>query len=578
MQLDRAERGFSFQADGPLDMRMSKSGLTAAEFLNSADEAEIARVLRDYGEEPRARAIARAIVAARPVERTAELAAIVRRAAGFRPGQKSDPATRTFQAIRIHLNAELDELEQGLAAAERSLRPGGRLGRRHLSQPRGPDREALLPRTQRRNAGRFAPPSCACVDPQRADVRAGRQAGFPDGARAGREPARALGAAAERGPHVRASMEGEACNERPQLPFACSWSRAAPERRSAATSSRCASRRSAPRWRMSRPRSCSPSATSALLQTEIGTRGRLPQLERWNVKVLALSAPVGRPVPRAAASSWRGSPSPSTRSTSRRRWCWPRRPRLRRRPPRSASRRRTNAGAPQPASPRALLHQASLKNPRRARSRRSRSPHCPRRPVQVHGQAGHSGEAGTNPSAKLPKAVDKPGLAAAHRPRNRWISRDGAAKPVTKPVRLAKDRPARSASGEALSKPKRPRTCIPPDERTVARSRRATARAAPTRRPAPPDSRRDAPAADVRHAGLCRRRSRSSRCASSISRRSATMPGARKALTALVPERGDIVDRDGEPLARTIDAWTIAHPPDQGHRRQARARPRSSPS
>ncbi|HET7708344.1 MAG TPA: 16S rRNA (cytosine(1402)-N(4))-methyltransferase RsmH [Sphingomicrobium sp.] len=127
MQLDRPERGFSFQGDGPLDMRMSKSGLTAAEFLNEADEAEIARILRDYGEEPRARSIARAIVAARPVERTAELAAIVRRAAGFRPGQKADPATRTFQAIRIHLNAELDELEEGLAAAERSLRPGGRL-------------------------------------------------------------------------------------------------------------------------------------------------------------------------------------------------------------------------------------------------------------------------------------------------------------------------------------------------------------------------------------------------------------------------------------------------------------------
>jgi 16S rRNA (cytosine1402-N4)-methyltransferase len=127
MQLDRAERGFSFQANGPLDMRMSRSGLTAAEFLNSAEEAEIARVLRDYGEEPRARAIARAIVAARPVERTAELAAIVRRAAGFRQGQKSDPATRTFQAIRIHLNAELDELEEGLEAAERALKPGGRL-------------------------------------------------------------------------------------------------------------------------------------------------------------------------------------------------------------------------------------------------------------------------------------------------------------------------------------------------------------------------------------------------------------------------------------------------------------------
>ncbi len=127
MQFDRADRGFSFSADGPLDMRMSRSGLTAAEFLNSADEAEIARILKDYGEEPRARSIARAIVSARPVERTGELAAIVRRAAGFRPGQKSDPATRTFQAIRIHLNAELDELEEGLQAAERALKPGGRL-------------------------------------------------------------------------------------------------------------------------------------------------------------------------------------------------------------------------------------------------------------------------------------------------------------------------------------------------------------------------------------------------------------------------------------------------------------------
>ena len=127
MQLDRPERGFAFSTDGPLDMRMDQSGPTAAEFLNQADEAEIARVLREYGEEPRARTIARAIVNARPLERTGELAAIVRRAVGYRQGQKSDPATRTFQAIRIHLNAELDELEQGLVAAERSLRPGGRL-------------------------------------------------------------------------------------------------------------------------------------------------------------------------------------------------------------------------------------------------------------------------------------------------------------------------------------------------------------------------------------------------------------------------------------------------------------------
>jgi 16S rRNA (cytosine1402-N4)-methyltransferase len=127
MQIDQAERGFSFQSDGPLDMRMSKAGETAAEFLNTAEEADIARILKDYGEEPRARSVARAIVAARPLSRTGELATVVRRAAGFRPGQKSDPATRTFQAIRIHLNAELDELEQGLAAAERSLKAGGRL-------------------------------------------------------------------------------------------------------------------------------------------------------------------------------------------------------------------------------------------------------------------------------------------------------------------------------------------------------------------------------------------------------------------------------------------------------------------
>jgi 16S rRNA (cytosine1402-N4)-methyltransferase len=127
MQLDQADRGFSFQNDGPLDMRMSQSGETAAEFLNHAEEGEIARVLKEYGEEPRARAVARAIVAARPLTRTAELAAVVRKSLGYRQGQKSDPATRTFQAIRIHLNAELDELEQGLRAAERSLRPGGRL-------------------------------------------------------------------------------------------------------------------------------------------------------------------------------------------------------------------------------------------------------------------------------------------------------------------------------------------------------------------------------------------------------------------------------------------------------------------
>lgn len=126
MQLDRPERGFSFQADGPLDMRMGIDGPSAADFLNSADEAEIADVLYRFGEEPKSRRIARAIVAARPLERTAQLAEIVRRAVGYHPGAK-DPATRAFQAIRIHVNGELDELDAGLRAAERLLKPGGRL-------------------------------------------------------------------------------------------------------------------------------------------------------------------------------------------------------------------------------------------------------------------------------------------------------------------------------------------------------------------------------------------------------------------------------------------------------------------
>ena len=127
IQLDQPRRGFSFQADGPLDMRMGQSGQSAADFLNRADEAEIADVVFHYGEEPKARRIARAIVAGRPIERTGQLADIVRKAVGHKPGAKKDPATRTFQAVRIHINEELQELEGGLAAAEQVLAPGGRL-------------------------------------------------------------------------------------------------------------------------------------------------------------------------------------------------------------------------------------------------------------------------------------------------------------------------------------------------------------------------------------------------------------------------------------------------------------------
>ncbi len=127
MQLDRPERGFSFQGDGPLDMTMSQSGMSAADFLNTAPEQEIADVLYRYGEEPRSRRVARAIVEARPLERTGQLASVVRRALGHKPHDKKDPATRTFQAIRIHVNRELEELERGLEAAEAILEEGGRL-------------------------------------------------------------------------------------------------------------------------------------------------------------------------------------------------------------------------------------------------------------------------------------------------------------------------------------------------------------------------------------------------------------------------------------------------------------------
>lgn len=127
MQLDQAERGFSFQADGPLDMRMAGEGMTAAEWLNEADEGAIADVLYQYGEEPRSRRVASAIVRARPLARTGELAAVVRKALGHKPHDKKDPATRTFQAVRIFINRELDELADALAAAERVLKPGGRL-------------------------------------------------------------------------------------------------------------------------------------------------------------------------------------------------------------------------------------------------------------------------------------------------------------------------------------------------------------------------------------------------------------------------------------------------------------------
>ena len=127
MQLDQAERGFSFLRDGPLDMRMGADGPSAADLLNSADEAQIANVLYHYGEERASRRIAKAIVAARPLDTTAQLAEVISsQLPRPKPGQ-SHPATRSFQAIRIWVNDEFGQLADGLAAAERALKPGGKL-------------------------------------------------------------------------------------------------------------------------------------------------------------------------------------------------------------------------------------------------------------------------------------------------------------------------------------------------------------------------------------------------------------------------------------------------------------------
>jgi 16S rRNA (cytosine1402-N4)-methyltransferase len=128
-QLDDPERGFSFMQDGPLDMRMSREGISAADVVNGASADELARIFRDYGEERFAMRIARAIVADRqkhPFTRTLELAGLIERVAPSRERHKH-PATRVFQALRIHVNHELAELESALEAAHARLAPAGRL-------------------------------------------------------------------------------------------------------------------------------------------------------------------------------------------------------------------------------------------------------------------------------------------------------------------------------------------------------------------------------------------------------------------------------------------------------------------
>ncbi|MFN6979241.1 MAG: 16S rRNA (cytosine(1402)-N(4))-methyltransferase RsmH [Gemmobacter sp.] len=188
MQLDEADRGFSFLRDGPLDMRMGGQGTSAADIVNSADEARLADILYHYGEERAARRIARAIVAARPIAGTARLAEVVAACLPRpKPGQ-SHPATRSFQAIRIAVNDEFGELVRGLGAAERALRPGGllavvsfhsledRIVKRFFAQAAGGQPGSRHAPETAREAARFEPVTRRAVGPDAPEIAANPRA------------------------------------------------------------------------------------------------------------------------------------------------------------------------------------------------------------------------------------------------------------------------------------------------------------------------------------------------------------------------------------------------------------------
>ena len=226
MQLDEAERGFSFMRDGPLDMRMGGAGPTAADLVNTLEHPELARMFWVYGEEKQSRRIATAIVRrreAQPFARTLDLAEVIEKAVGGRKGAKVHPATRVFQALRIAVNEELAELEAGLVAAEKVLKAGGRLAvvTFHSLEDRIV-KAFLAERAGRLPAGsRHAPPTakgpepspCARPNALRSTPRAGRSA---------RGSARCRGTGRRSGPQARerwrssfrAAAGGRACRVR----------------------------------------------------------------------------------------------------------------------------------------------------------------------------------------------------------------------------------------------------------------------------------------------------------------------------------------------------------------------------
>jgi 16S rRNA (cytosine1402-N4)-methyltransferase len=187
-QLDRAERGFSYRNDGPLDMRMDRTeGLTAADVVNGYDEAELARIIREYGDERFAARIAARIVAARPISTTAELAAIVTAAIPAATRRRGGhPAKRTFQALRIEVNSELTQLPTALDRAIDATVPAGRVA--VLTYHSGEDRLVKERFASAATGGCTCPPGAPCVCGAVATVRRVRAPRTPSAEQAERNP------------------------------------------------------------------------------------------------------------------------------------------------------------------------------------------------------------------------------------------------------------------------------------------------------------------------------------------------------------------------------------------------------
>ena len=316
MQLDQAERGFSFQADGPLDMRMSQAGESAADFVNTADEERDRRralsIWRGAQVAPRrARDRRGAAADARP----ASSRRVVRKALGHKPHDKKDPATRTFQAIRIHINRELGELADGLAAAERVLKPGGRLAVVTFHSSRtGWSSASCASAAGRRPAGsRHLPQAAARRQPSFETVGRAVRAGEAEIARNPRARSATLRAARRTAAApwaVRGAMMMVAYR------FRRVWLVRALR---GAWSLGCYLVSLAGRGRAQEARPTVERAIASAqrdiraLETEFDTRANLAQLERWNGDTLALSAPTAGAVSSATTAQL------ADRSTSRRR-------------------------------------------------------------------------------------------------------------------------------------------------------------------------------------------------------------------------------------------------------------------